>query len=89
MARVVLVNIGVFLLPTLLWSLYELARGRGTLDKYWERLPLISLLVSGVLLVFVSLAVLATISPENSKYEYEPAHTEDGKLIPAQRKKVP
>ena len=89
MARVVLVNIGVFLLPTVLWSLYDLMRSKGSLDQYWERLPLIPLLVSGALLVFVSLAVLATITPENSKYEYEPAHTEDGKLIPAQRRKVP
>jgi hypothetical protein len=89
MTRVVLVNIGLFLLPTVLWSLYELARSKGSLDRYWERLPLIPLLVSGVVLVFVSLAILATITPEDNKYSYEPARTEDGKLIPAQRKKLP
>lgn len=88
MARVVLVNIGVFLLPTLLWSIYEIARSRGSLDRYWQRLPLIPLVVAGMAFVFVSLAVFATITPENNKYEYEPAHTEDGKLIPAQRKKI-
>lgn len=89
MARVVLVNIGVFLLPTVLWSLFELARSKGSLDRYWERLPLVALIVAGTLLVFVSLAIFATISPESGKYEYIPAHTEDGKLIPAQRKKLP
>lgn len=88
MARVVLVNIGMFLIPTLLYSIYALSRSRGSLDKYWERMPLIPLVVSGLLLVLVSLAVLASISPENDA-EYEPARTENGKIIPGHRKTQP
>ena len=84
MARVVLINVGLFLMPFALWVLYNLARTRGRAEDLMSRVPVAPLIVAGCALVAISLAVLATLSPGNSDGKYHPATIKDGKIVPGE-----
>jgi hypothetical protein len=83
MARVVLTNLALFVLPFLLYAAYiALAGSEEAQKEFWTRLPLLPLFVAGLLLVFVSLAVFATFSEQTAGKAYEPPVVKDGRIEP-------
>ena len=88
MARVVLVNLAMFLLPFAAYTAYRLLARVGVDDgkaSAIEGLPLLPLTLAGTILVAATLAVTATMSDKNQGV-YEPAVIVDGKVKPGRIK---
>jgi len=78
MIRSALTEIGIFLIPFVVYALFLIATRSGLLARSSWRVVVVSrLLLGSLLLVVVSLIFLA---PPNSTYF--PAHIENGKLVP-------
>ena len=87
MIRPVLTEIGIFLIPFAVYALFLIATRSGVFDQSSWPLPLVAKLVLGsLLLVIVSFIFLAEFSGAPPNSTYEPAHIEDGKLVPGQEK---
>jgi hypothetical protein len=83
MIRPVLTEIGIFLIPFAVYALFLIATRSGVFDQASWPLPLVAKLVLGsLLLVIVSFVFLAEFSGAPPESTYEPAHLDDGKLVP-------
>jgi len=83
MIRPVLTEIGIFLIPFAVYALFLVATRSGVFDQSSWPLPLVAKLVLGsLLLVVVSFIFLAEFSGAPPESTYEPAHLDDGKLVP-------
>lgn len=87
MIRPVLTEIGIFLIPFVLYALYLLATRAGVLDETsWPRHILAKLTLGALLLTIISLVLLAHFSGAPPDSTYTPAHVENGVLVPGTEK---
>ncbi len=83
MIRPVLTEIGIFLIPFAVYALFLIATRTQVFDQSSWPMHLVGKLVLGsLLLVVVSFAFLAEFSGAPPDSTYEPAHVEDGRLVP-------
>jgi len=80
--KLLLIDLAIFLIPTLGFWLYvqvlKLQKGEGDLPLT----PVLLLTISGLALVALSLLALGLPQAHAPGEVYEPAHMEDGKLVP-------
>jgi Family of unknown function (DUF6111) len=82
MLRPFLYEIVLFVLPSLIYAIFLLWRGRGHLGlDAWDRAPLLTLVTLGVASVGIGLALFAHFGGAPAGTPYVPAHMENGKLI--------
>jgi hypothetical protein len=90
MVRVILLNLLLFLLPTILYAAFKAVRvsldGKELGWDFWDGLPLVPLFAAGVVLVAGTLIYFASVSEPNVGKSYVPPSYEDGKLVPGQVK---
>jgi hypothetical protein len=87
MIRPVLTEIGIFLIPFALYAAFLIATRAQVFDQSSWPLSLVGKLVLGsLLLVIVSFVFLAEFSGAPPDSTYEPAHVEDGRLVPGVEK---
>ena len=87
MIRPVLTEIGIFLIPFALYAAFLIATRAQVFDQSSWPLSLVGKLVLGsLLLVIVSFVFLAEFSGAPPDSTYEPAHVEDGWLVPGVEK---
>lgn len=87
MIRAVLTEIGIFLIPFVLYVLFLLATQKGVRESAsWPARVVLRLLVSAFVLVIISLLLLAHFSGAAPTATYTPAHMENGRLVPGQNK---
>lgn len=82
MIRPVLTEIGIFLIPFVVYAVILIARRHGIFIKTsWPVQVIGKLTFMALLLVIVSLVLLANFSGAPPGTTYTPAHMENGKLI--------
>jgi hypothetical protein len=87
MIRPVLTEIGIFLIPFAVYALFLVATRSGVFDQASWPISLVAKLVLGsLLLVIVSFVFLAEFSGAPPESTYEPAHLDQGKLVPGVEK---
>jgi uncharacterized protein DUF6111 len=87
MIRPALTEIGVFLIPFVLYGLFLVASRSGLLaTTSWPVNVIGKLLLGSLLLVVLSLVLLAQFSGAPPNSTYFPAHLENGKLVPGVEK---
>ncbi|SHN66947.1 DUF6111 family protein [Bradyrhizobium erythrophlei] len=87
MIRQALTEIGIFLIPFVVYALFLIATRSGLLIRSsWPVVIVGRLLLGSLLLVVVSLIMLAQFSGAPPNSTYVPAHIENGKLIPGVEK---
>ena len=87
MIRPVLTEIGIFLIPFVVYALFLVATRSGVFDQASWPVSLVAKLVLGsLLLVIVSFIFLAEFSGAPPESTYEPAHLDQGKLVPGVEK---
>jgi len=87
MIRQALAEIGIFLIPFAVYTLFLVATRSGLLVRSsWPVIVVGRLLLGSLLLVLVSLIMLAQFSGAPPNSTYFPAHIENGKLIPGVEK---
>jgi hypothetical protein len=83
MIRPVLTEVGIFLIPFVVYALFLVATRSGVMVKSSWPVHLVAKLVFGsLLLVVVSFIVLAHFSGAPPDSTYVPAHIENGKFVP-------
>jgi len=83
MIRPVLTEIGIFLIPFVVYALFLIATRSGLFVQTSWPTPLVAKLVLGsLLLVVVSFFFLAEFSGAPPNSTYEPAHMDKGRLVP-------
>ena len=83
MIRPVLTEIGIFLIPFVLYALFLLATRSGMLTPAsWPLRVVMRLAIVAFLLVIVSFVLLAHFSGAPPNATYVPAHIENGRLVP-------
>jgi hypothetical protein len=87
MIRQALTEVGIFLIPFVVYALFLIATRSGLLMRSsWPVVIVGRLLLGSLLLVVVSLIMLAQFSGAPPNSTYVPAHIENGKLIPGVEK---
>jgi hypothetical protein len=88
MIRPVLTEIGIFLIPFVLYALYLIATRAGLFDEAsWPRHILARLTFGALLLTILSLVLLAHFSGAPPNSTYTPARVDEkGNLIPGSEK---
>ena len=87
MIRPVLTEIGIFLIPFVLYAMFLLAGRNGVmLQTSWPVHVVIKLAIAALLLTILSLVLLANFSGAPPSSTYVPAHIENGRLIPGVEK---
>ena len=87
MIRQALTEIGIFLIPFVVYALFLIATRSGLLMRSsWPVIIVGRLLLGSLMLVVVSLIMLAQFSGAPPNSTYVPAHIENGKLIPGVEK---
>lgn len=87
MARTVLIETLLFLAPFALYALVLFATSRDLREaEHWTMRMLMILAIIGLSLVIVGLVFFAHFGGAPPGSVYEPAHMEDGKLIPGRLK---
>jgi Family of unknown function (DUF6111) len=87
MIRPVLTEVGIFLIPFVVYALFLLATRSGVLVSASWPVHLVAKLVLGsLLLVVLSFVMLAHFSGAPPNSTYIPAHIEDGKFVPGVEK---
>jgi hypothetical protein len=87
MARPIITEIVLFLLPFLLYAAFLWATREGVLDPAsWPVRRLAWLTGVALVLVVVSFIVLAEYSGAPPRSTYVPAHMENGRFVPGQSK---
>ena len=87
MIRPALTEIGIFLIPFVVYALFLVASRSGLLTRSsWPVIVIGRLLLGSLLLVVLSLILLAQFSGAPPHSTYVPAHLENGKLIPGAEK---
>lgn len=83
MIRPILTEIGLFLIPFVLYAAFLVVTNAGVLgSKAWSPQRLAALLITSLVLVVGSFLVLAQFSGAPPGSTYEPAHIENGKFVP-------
>lgn len=83
MARPVLIELLLFLVPFAVFAIYLFATRGAVFDAdAWTLRILVWLTAAAVAIVIVSLVVLAQFSGGPPDSTYEPARMEDGKFVP-------
>jgi hypothetical protein len=87
MIRPALTEIGIFLIPFVVYALFLVASRSGALTRSsWPVIVVGRLLLGSLLLVVLSLILLAQFTGAPPHSTYVPAHLEDGKLVPGVEK---
>jgi hypothetical protein len=87
MIRPVLTEVGIFLIPFVLYALFLLATAKGVTESAsWPARVVLKLLIAAFLSVIISFILLAHFSGAAPTSTYTPAHVEDGKLVPGQNR---
>jgi hypothetical protein len=87
MIRPVLTEIGIFLIPFAVYALFLVATRAGVLaPASWPTRIVIRLAVAAFLLTILSLVLLAHFSGAPPSSTYQPAHMENGRLVPGTEK---
>jgi hypothetical protein len=87
MIRQALTEIGIFLIPFVVYALFLIATRSGLLIRSsWPVVIVGRLLLGSLLLVVISLILLAQFSGAPPNSTYVPAHIENGKLVPGVEK---
>ncbi len=82
MIRPVLTEIGIFLIPFVVYAVFLIATRSELFDKTSWPLPIVGWLTVGALVMVVfSFVLLANFSGAPPGSTYVPAHIEDGKLV--------
>jgi len=83
MIRPVLTEVGIFLIPFVVYALFLIASRSGLMAKSsWPLRLLARLLLGALLLVVASFILLAHFSGAPPDSTYVPAHVENGRLVP-------
>ena len=84
MVRIVVESLLLFLLPTLLYTIYVTVRRRSAGDEtpVLQGAPLIWLFVIGLVLMVGTLALFGTTSGGKPGEAYQPPIYKDGKIVP-------
>jgi hypothetical protein len=83
MIRPILTEIGIFLIPFLVYAAFLLARRNGVFDaSSWPMRVVVRLAIVAFLLTILSLILLAHFSGAPPDSTYVPAHLENGRLVP-------
>jgi len=84
MIRIVLENVGLFLLPTVLYVAYMLLTRKATTGplRLLDEAPLIWLFLAGAALTVATLTLFSTVSGGRPGEIYEPPVLKDGRIIP-------
>ena len=83
MIRPILIEIALFLAPFAAYALFLWATRAGVLDATsWSLHRLLWLTIAALVLMVGSFVLLAQFSGAPPDSAYEPAHMEDGKLVP-------
>ena len=81
MARVILVNLFIFLLPFMLYGGYVyLVRKNTVPGEMWNEAPINWLFFVGSLLMFGTLTYFVSFQSGDTEGQYKPATYQDGKL---------
>jgi hypothetical protein len=87
MIRPAFTEIGIFLIPFVVYAAFLLATRSGLLvQTSWPLHIIAKLAVGSLLLVVVSFVLLAHFSGASPNSTYIPAHIENGRLIPGVEK---
>jgi hypothetical protein len=87
MIRPALTEIGIFLVPFVVYALFLVATRSNLVAQSSWPLPLIAkLLLGSLLLVIASFIMLANFSGAPPHSTYIPAHVENGRLVPGVEK---
>jgi hypothetical protein len=87
MIRPALTEIGIFLIPFVVYALFLVAsRSDLLMRSSWPVIVVGRLLLGSLLLVVLSLILLAQFTGAPPHSTYVPAHLENGKLIPGAEK---
>jgi hypothetical protein len=87
MIRPALTEIGVFLIPFVVYALFLVASRSGLLTRSsWPVVVIGRLLAGSLLLVVLSLILLAQFTGGAPNSTYVPAHLENGRLVPGAEK---
>jgi Family of unknown function (DUF6111) len=87
MIRPALTEIGIFLIPFVVYAVFLVASRSNLLTRSsWPVIVVGRLLLGSLLLVVLSLILLAQFSGAPPHSTYVPAHLENGKLIPGAEK---
>jgi len=88
MIRQIAIEIGLFLVPFVLYALFLVATNVGVVQpKAWAPRRLVTLVIVSLLLVVASFLVLAQFSGAPPGSTYVPAHVENGKFVPGKTQK--
>jgi hypothetical protein len=83
MIRQIAIEIGLFLIPFVLYALFLVATNAGVVQpKAWALPRVAALLIVSLLLVVASFLILAQFSGAPPGSTYVPAHVENGKFVP-------
>jgi len=87
MIRPVLTEVGIFLIPFVVYALFLIATRSGVLASgSWPARVITRLVLGSLLLVVVSFILLAHFSGAPPNSTYVPAHIENGKFVPGVEK---
>jgi hypothetical protein len=87
MIRPALTEIGIFLIPFVVYALFLVASRSDLLTRSsWSVIVVGRLLLGSLLLVVLSLVLLAQFTGAPPHSTYVPAHLENGKLVPGVEK---
>jgi hypothetical protein len=87
MIRPALTEVGIFLIPFVVYTLFLLATRSGLLvQTSWPVHIIAKLALGSLVLVLISLVMLANFSGGSPNSTYIPAHIENGKLVPGVEK---
>ncbi len=88
MIRQIAIEVGLFVVPFVLYALFLLATNAGMVQsKSWTPTRLAVLVIISLLLVVASFLVLAQFSGAPPGSTYVPAHVENGKFVPGKTQK--
>jgi Family of unknown function (DUF6111) len=87
MIRPAFTEVGIFLIPFVIYTLFLLATRSGFLvQTSWPLHVIAKLALGSLVLVLISLVLLANFSGASPNSTYIPAHIENGKLVPGVEK---
>ena len=87
MIRPVLTEVGIFLIPFVVYALFLIATRSGLLaQSSWPAHLIAKLVLGSLLLVVISFILLAHFSGASPSSTYIPAHIENGKFVPGVEK---
>jgi len=83
MIRPVLTELGIFLIPFVVYALFLIATRSGVLSSAsWPVHMIAKLALGALVLVVISFVLLAHFSGASPDSTYVPAHIENGSLVP-------